>query len=621
MNWLNDKNKSSASFDDRTRLIYDQGTIRVVAFACFIIVLAVILTGIISYSITRNAVVEKLKSRDLIDIVESISAKIDGRIERARETSLIFAKDPVLLQWITGGETDDRLGSYVKTKMTDIAQHYDYANAFVVSAVTNHYWAEGSRMIQVMSDKNPNDQWFYNALKSGQAIELNIDYNSGRNNTFVFLNTLVGDLNNPIAVAGVGLSLDAIAREFQSYKFGQHSNLWLVDNQGKIHLSDDAVYDGKYISEFLPDTVVSQIVQEDTNREGRSPCVVEYKDDNGEIIDLAYQTTQSTDWKLVFQIPRSESIALLSNIKLNAAIASLIALILMVFVFYIISRRMADPFRRALVIAEEMEHQVRVRTHELAEKNQKIMDSIDYAKRLQEAILPSNQEFSAICREYFVLWRPRDVVGGDFYWVRRLDPKRSLLAIIDCTGHGVPGAFMTMAVNAILNHIVDQQHESVEDILRELNCRVKDTLHQHDRNQLTDDGLDIGLCYIEENQRLIFAGTKISLYVKRDQQVHVIKGDKRSIGYRRSDPHLEFTSHTWEIEPGDVFYLTTDGYVDQNGGDKDYSLGRKRFIQFIHDQSLNPLEEQRQGLAMALDDYRGNEPQRDDITVIGVSFG
>jgi serine phosphatase RsbU (regulator of sigma subunit) len=579
------------------------------------------MTGSISYFITRNAVVDKLKSRDMIYIVESISAKIDGRIERAKETSLIFAQDPTIIQWIASGETDEKLGANAKEKLTNIAQHYDYANAFVVSAVSNHYWAEGSQLIQIMSENNPNDQWFYKALKSGKAIELNIDYNSGRNATFVFLNALVGDLDNPIAVAGVGLSLEAIAKEFQSYKFGQKSNLWLVDNQGKIHLSDDENYNGRQISDFLPPDVAFQIIG-DIASESSKPKVLEYTDLHGEVFDLAYQSTKSTDWKLVFQIPRSESIAFLSNIKLNAAIASLIALLLMVFVFYIISRKIANPLKRSLVLAQEMENQVRIRTHELAEKNQKIMDSINYAKRLQESILPSADEFSATCRRHFVLWQPRDVVGGDFYWVRRIDSKRSLIAIIDCTGHSVPGAFMTMAVNSILNHIVDSDNkcESVEKILVELNHRVKETLHRNDQNQVADDGLDIGICYVEGNKRLTFAGAKIPLYVKRGNQVHIIKGDNQSIGYRRSSQNLEVISHSWEIEAGDIFYLTTDGYIDQNGGEKDYPLGKKKFIQFIADQSLKPLQEQRESFAMALAGYMGNEPQRDDITVIGISF-
>lgn len=603
----------------RKDIMYDRGTIKVVVFACFIIVLSVVLTGAISYYITRNAVVEKLKSRDLVYIVESMSAKIDGRIDRAKETSLILAQDPTVIQWIAGAETDERLGAYSTTKMNDIAQRYDYANAFIVSAVTNHYWAEGPKVIQTMSETSPDDNWFYAALKSGQPVDLNIDYNSGRKDTFVFINALVGDVSHPVAVAGVGLSLKEIANEFQNYKFGQNSNLWLVDRKGKIHLSDDINQNGKYLNDFLPADIVSQILQ-DLDNAATKPKVIEYADTHGQTVDLAYQATKSSDWKLVFQIPRDESIALLGNIKLNTAIAGLVSLILIVFVFYIVSQRIANPLKRALALTQEMEKQVGERTRELADKNQKIMDSIDYAKRLQESILPSEEELSAILREHFVLWRPRDTVGGDFYWVRRIDDDRSLLAVVDCTGHGVPGAFMTMAVNSILNHIVDHNHEDPAQIVAELNRRVKETLHRNDPGRVADDGLDIGLCYIEKNHRLTFAGAKIPLYIQQGQNVHVIRGDKRSIGYRRSSRELEFTNHVWDIAAGDMFYLTTDGYIDQSGGDQNFPFGRKRFVQVLAEQTAEDISQRQETLERALGKYMGDESQRDDITVIGFSF-
>ncbi|SMC51762.1 SpoIIE family protein phosphatase [Sporomusa malonica] len=604
---------------DRTGIIHDRGTIKVVVFACFIIVLAVVLTGGISYFITRNAVVDKLKSRDLVYIIESISAKIDGRVERAKETSLILAKDQAIIQWIASAEKDEKLGEYSKAKINEIAQNYDYANSFIVSAITKNYWAEGSKIIKVMSKTDPNASWFYEALKSRKAVDLKIDYDSGRRDTFVFLNALVGDVEHPIAVTGVGLSLKDIAQEFQRYKFGEKSNLWLVDSKGKIHLSDDFSHNGRYLNDFVPSSVVSQVIQ-DKDDISSKPQIIEYIDAHGETVDLAYQSTKSTDWKVVFQIPRSESIAILGNIKLNTAIASLVALLLMIFVFYTVSRRIADPLKRALLLTQEMEKQVNERTRELAEKNQRIIDSIDYAKRLQESILPTAEELRTILGDYFILWKPRDIVGGDFYWVRRIDDDRSLVALADCTGHGVPGAFMTMAVNSILNHIVDQNHTDPADILAELNRRMKATLHRNDQCRMVDDGLDIAICCIEKNERLTFAGAKIPLYIKRGDQIHVIKGDKRSIGYRRSSNDLEFTNHSWEIEAQDRFYLTTDGYIDQNGGVKDYPLGRKKLIQAIIEQDAKPLPEQQEAFEAVLSNYMGNESQRDDITIVGFSL-
>lgn len=604
---------------DRKSIIYDSGTIKVVVLACLIIILAVVLTGSVSYFITRNAVVDKLKTRDLIYTIESITAKIDGRIERANEAALLLATDPMIIQWVSGGEQDRLLSEYSKTKINNIAQNYDYANSFVVSAITNRYWAEGFKSIQVLSPTSPGDRWFYDALKSGKAVDINIDYNSERQDTFVFINALVGDIHQPVAVAGVGLSLKSIDEEFQKYKFGKKSNLWLVDGNGKIHLSDDFSHNGKYLNDFLPTDVVAQVVHGIDNA-STTPKIVEYTASDGETMDLAYQLTKSTAWKVVFQIPRSESIAILGNIKLYTAIAGLVALVLMIFVFYVVSNRIANPLQRALLLTEQMEKQVKERTRELVVKNQKIMDSIEYAQRLQESILPTQEELQAVFSGYFVLWKPRDIVGGDFYWVRRLAEGRCLIAVGDCTGHGVPGAFMTMAVNSVLKHIVDQGETEPARIIAELNCRMKEILHRNSQNRMSDDGLDIGICYIDQNKQVTFAGAKIPLYIYRENQVYVIKADKRSIGYCRSSNNLEFTNQYWVAQPGDIFYLTTDGYLDQNGGEGEFPLGRKRLVQVIEERGAKELPEQQEAFEQVLYEYMGNEAQRDDITLIGFSF-
>ncbi|WP_371376260.1 SpoIIE family protein phosphatase [Sporomusa aerivorans] len=616
MNKINGDREPQPAIKDGT---YDSGTIKVVVFACVIIVLAVVLTGSVGYFITRDAVVDKLKSRDLVYALKSITSKIDGRVERAKETALILSQDPTIIQWVASAEADERLGEYSRKKINDIAQNYDYANSFIVSAITKHYWAEGSKLIQVMSETSPHDKWFYDMLQSDKAVDLNIDYNTGRQDTYVFVNALVKDGQRPVAVTGVGLSLKSIAAEFQRYKAADRSNLWLVDSEGKIHLADDFSHNGRYLNDFLPTEVCALVVQ-DMDRQSTDPKVIEYTAATGETMDLAYQSTKSTDWKVVFQVPRSESIALLDSIKLNAAIAGLLTLVLMIFVFYFVSYRIADPLKRALRLTKEMERQVEERTRELSEKNQKIVDSIDYAKRLQESILATPAEISAIFNDYFILWQPRDIVGGDFYWVRPVSPDKSLVAVGDCTGHGVPGAFMTMAVNSVLKHIVDQDCTEPAQILAELNRRLKEILHRNRRGDITDDGLDIGICCINHKQRqLVFAGAKIPLFIYRDSQVHILKGDRQSIGYRRSNPDMQFTAHCWNVKTGDRFYLTTDGYTDQNGGSKDYSFGRKRLTQLILEQDSRDLSEQQAAFIAALREYMGREQQRDDIAMIGFS--
>ena len=600
-------------------LMYDKGTMKVVVLACVVIVFSVVLTGVGSYWITQGEVVDKLKTRDMVYIISSIAAKIDGRLERAKEAAVMLAEDPAAVAWVAGAENDERLGRYVKDKITKIAGNHDYSNAFVVSAITKNYWAEGSRLIDVMSDIDPDDSWFFDTLKAGRPVELNIDSNKERGGTFVFVNALMGDRNKPIAVVGVGLNLKEIAQEFQGYKIGTRSQLWLADGQGKIHLSEDVEHIGLYLNDFVPPALSERIVK-DAGSAAAKPTVVEYVDRRGETVDLIYLSMKSTDWKLVFQMPREESIAILNNIRLHTLIAGMVSLIVIVFIFFFISTRIANPLKRAIALGQELEKQVAARTLELEQKNVKIMDSIDYAQRLQESILPAQTDLAAMFADYFVFWQPRDQVGGDFYWIRRIDENRGLIAVIDCTGHGVPGAFMTMAVNSILDNITTTVNDDPATILTELNRRVKETLHRSDPRGLADDGLDIGLCYWEDGRRIVFAGAKISLFINRMGHVQLIRGNNKSLGYRRSKPDLSFNNNEWLLEAGDVFYLTSDGFIDQNGGDRDYPFGRKRFIDTLSGLSGQSLSQQRDGLIAAWQSYMGEEMQRDDVTVFGFTF-
>ncbi len=336
---------------------------------------------------------------------------------------------------------------------------------------------------------------------------------------------------------------------------------------------------------------------------------MEYQNKKDELTDLIYQSLKSTDWQLVLQIPRSENIGFLNTIKINTLVASLLSFGLIVFVFYLISTRIADPFKRAVLLSQELDNMVQERTA-------KIMDSIDYAKRLQEAIIPGDEEMIEAFKEHFVIWRPRDLVGGDLYWFKKKGDDH-VLAVVDCTGHGVPGALMTMTVAPILNQIVeDVCSNDPAVILKELNVRMKAALHKK-ASVVSDDGADIGICHWCSGQYLNFAGARIALYVKTAVGVQVVKGDRYSVGYQSSELDLLFNKVTLPVEEGDRFYLTTDGYLDQNGGPKNHSFGKKRFTALINDYGHLPLAVQRQFFEDGLDDYKQDEEQRDDITVIG----
>lgn len=275
---------------------------------------------------------------------------------------------------------------------------------------------------------------------------------------------------------------------------------------------------------------------------------------------------------------------------------------------------------------EHLEELVKERTWELKNKNEKIMSSIDYAQRLQLSILPRREKICHYVDQFFITWKPSETVGGDFYWfycpgdpVPKSSCNNFLLAVVDCTGHGVPGAFMTMTANSVLNHIAyNICNNDPAKILQELNRIIRQTLNQDTPGALSDDGLDIGLCFVKNDEKkLIYAGAKLSLFYCTEQNIIEIKGNRQSIGYKRSKQDYQYTNHEIPLEGNQVFYMTTDGYLHQNGEKDNRKFGKERFKEMIRNSHKKPLSRQKEIIESTLMKYMGKETQRDDITVLG----
>jgi len=260
--------------------------------------------------------------------------------------------------------------------------------------------------------------------------------------------------------------------------------------------------------------------------------------------------------------------------------------------------------------------------------NEKIMESIRYARMIQRSLLPGTKSIQTYLPESFFLWIPRDVVGGDIYFAD-FSEDGFIIAVIDCTGHGVPGAFMTMIVSSGLKRIIrDDGCRDPAEILNQLNFIVKTTLQQDTENALSDDGLDAAICFVSgkeiadtESEKkysvLTFAGAKLSLFYFHDNEVHVIKGNKQSIGYKRSDLNFSFTNHTVYVENGISFYMSTDGIMDQLGGENERRFGSGRFKALLKKNVALPFHEQKEIMLQAFNEYKGADEIQDDITVVG----
>ncbi|ADK15881.1 MULTISPECIES: SpoIIE family protein phosphatase [Clostridium] len=594
---------------------YIKNIFRIIFISGIIISFAVIATAFLGYINIKNSLIAKAKSQDIVFMVKSMASKIDGRISRAVETSYIFARDPLNVEWVNGEEKDQKVGKLVLSNLESIATSYDYNYFFIAGVKTKNYYFRQSlnkndKNFIVLSENNPEDRWFFETLKSKKQMSFNVNYDRVMDDTFLFVNTIMGSVENPVGITGVALSLNNITKEFKEFKVGKKSNLWMVDEKGVIKLSDKREDVGKKVEEFLPKDVVKQIQNRPLNVK-----VAQYYDSNDEIMDYAYCKLNSTDWTLFYEIPRKESISLINSLKINTVITVILVLLFFMLLYYFISKKIANPYKQAMMINEELENKVSVRTRELQESNEKIKDSIEYAKRLQESILPLDKEMKKVFMDSFVIWKPRDIVGGDFFWLREIKDM-IILAVGDCTGHGVPGALMTMTVNAILHDIVTTiNSDDPSTILKELHVRLKETLNKSSNPQSIDDGLDIALFCIDKKSNVMYCGANLDLYIKRGKEVKIVKPQTRGVGYDYIELNQSLCSEVISAEEGDILIVSTDGFIHQNGGSKNYPFGKKRLYNMIQKCEAQDLGSMKIEFETVLQNYMGNKEQRDDITV------
>lgn len=248
-----------------------------------------------------------------------------------------------------------------------------------------------------------------------------------------------------------------------------------------------------------------------------------------------------------------------------------------------------------------------------------ITDSINYASRIQTALLPPEDLLNELLPEHFVLYMPKDIVSGDFYWIT-VAANKTIIAVADCTGHGVPGAFMSMLGFAFLNEIVNKRPESnANEILNELRVKVKTSLHQNEQS-ITKDGMDIALAIIDPETKLLqFAGANNPLLVCRQGQIINLQPDKMPIGIHSIEKE-SFSIRELQLEKNDTIYLFSDGYIDQFGGEKNKKLGRVNFDQLLKEASEYPIKAQRYFLQQKIFEWMLNVDQMDDILIMGVKI-
>lgn len=385
----------------------------------------------------------------------------------------------------------------------------------------------------------------------------------------------------------------------QSINLSRDNNLIFELNEAYDQLINMYEHKGDYKNAFLYKKVNDSIRNEIFNLE-KINKINEYES----------QLQLSEKEKLIAEKDLSLKKEQLHNIEAKSKITTLLfivitCLLLIVFVFII--------FFRAKKLNSEIKHQKAI----VEEKNKEITSSITYAKRIQNAILPPDSAYHSVFPNNFIFYLPKDIVAGDFYWLEQ-EGKNILFAAADCTGHGVPGAMVSVVCNNALNRSVREFHlKKPSEILDKVSFLVEETFEKS-VNEVRD-GMDITLCNINiDNLQLEYSGANNSLYLIRDQKLIEYKADRQPVGkYFKKKP---FTNHVVQLEKNDTIYLFTDGYADQFGGPKGKKFMYKPFKELLIELSSLSVVEQKNKLETTFYNWKGDHEQMDDICIIGIQI-
>ncbi|MBN1115845.1 MAG: SpoIIE family protein phosphatase [Bacteroidales bacterium] len=254
----------------------------------------------------------------------------------------------------------------------------------------------------------------------------------------------------------------------------------------------------------------------------------------------------------------------------------------------------------------------------LYKQQQELEQSLQYASYIQQSLFPKNSLIKHIFPESFLFFKPKDIVSGDFYWINR-ESEKTIVAIGDSTGHGVPGAFLSILGISFLQLVISRYNpKSPAIVLNYLREYLMKALNQTGKEFEQKDGFDISLCFIDNKSKNIqFSGAFNPIYIIRDREVNQLLGDKMPIGIG-ADFEEPFTNHEFKLKKGDMIYLFTDGYPDQFGGPEGKKYKYKPFRKLLTECSILRTEEQEKKIKEEFDRWKGDSPQIDDVTIFGI---
>lgn len=319
---------------------------RILTSVEFLVIVIILSISIINFYTVRKALIKDIREEQLLSFVEASQSDIQMVLEKAVETSILLAEDPTLVKWFADGEKDPELGKLAKDKLTGINKS-GYFTVFAVNNVTKNYWSENGKLLDVVSESDPDDSWFFGFIKDGKKIALNFDYNSELNQTLFFFNALMGSSSQPMGTAGVGMNPDNLIKELTKRKITENSKLWIIDNSGAIQISATKEEINKNISTILPVNLVSQV----TNNVDKA--VISNVSWEGRKYEFAKMKIGTTDFQILVAAPMSELIELLNPIRTNTIIFGVVFFIITLILIYLLTKSIVDPLKRITNTANE----------------------------------------------------------------------------------------------------------------------------------------------------------------------------------------------------------------------------------------------------------------------------
>ena len=599
-------------------------------------------------------------------------------VARELALSLRLADSVVTRQWLLDEDNSAKKALFFEEAEGYRQDFRDHAY-FVASAGSRYFYfndaskpfSDGPRY--TLGPTQASNAWFNSTLNQTQSnYNINVNYDEALQTTKVWFNAVVRSGQRSIGVTGAGLDLSGFLKDFISTSdLGVTPMILTTEGAIQAHPNRQLIATNMAAqkAEFAQ-TLAGQLPV-GSQREALAAAMAQAAAKPGEVSTfkatlngkaqlLALSYIPELKWHIVTAVDL-QAAQVVDQGWLRAVIAALVVVLgVLLFVFgYAVEKLVIHPVRKlqrsASAMAQgdfsvslppdsqdelgdlsrafgamarqirsntaELEHKVQARTLDLEEANrdmqrahQQINDSIGYASLIQQATLPNQQLTQLLGAHQFVLWRPRDVVGGDFY-VFRAEGPRYLLGVVDCAGHGVPGALMTMLARSALDHAM--AHIGITEpaaLLSHTDTTMRAMLQHSELPRAIATSMDVGLaCVDREARTLRYAGAKISLYWSDGETVHEVKGGRRALGDRRQG---SYTDTQVDIVAGATYYLTTDGFLDQAGGELGYGFGDTRFAQVLLTHARLPMEQQASALDQVLEAYRGDYPQRDDITLL-----